>query len=44
MEDAKLLPAGAVWDPFCLQQDVPGGDTWLAEVKHYEREMLAGRR
>lgn len=43
MEDAKLLPAGAVWDQFCLQQDVPVGDAWLAEVKRYEREELAGR-
>lgn len=43
MEDAKLLPAGAVWDQFCLQQDVPVGYAWLAEVKRYEREELAGR-
>ena len=43
MEDAKLLPAGAVWDQFCLQQDVPVGDAWLAEVKRYEREVLSQR-
>jgi L-rhamnose isomerase len=43
MEDAKLLPAGAVWDQFCLQQDVPVGDAWLAEVKRYEREVLVKR-
>lgn len=43
MEDAKLLPAGAVWDQFCLQQEVPVGDAWLAEVKGYERDVLAKR-
>lgn len=43
MEDAKLLPAGAVWDQFCRQQDVPVGDAWLAEVKRYERDVLAKR-
>jgi L-rhamnose isomerase len=43
MEDAKLLPAGAVWDQFCLQQDVPVGDAWLAEVKHYEKDVLSLR-
>ncbi len=43
MEDAKLLPAGAVWDSFCAQQDVPVGETWLAEVKRYERDVLAKR-
>jgi len=43
MEDAKLLPAGAVWDQFCLQQDVPVGESWLAEVKRYEREVLSKR-
>lgn len=43
MEEAKLLPAGAVWDRCCAEQDVPVGDAWLAEVKRYEREVLAHR-
>jgi L-rhamnose isomerase len=43
MEDAKLLPAGAVWDQFCLQQGVPVGDAWLAEVKRYEKDVLSLR-
>lgn len=43
MEDAKLLPAGPVWDQLCARQDVPVADAWLAEVKRYEREVLAGR-
>ena len=43
MEDAKLLPAGAVWDYFCARQGVPVGEAWLAEVKNYERTVLAKR-
>ena len=43
MEDAKLLPAGAVWDYFCARQGVPVGEAWLARVKDYERTVLAKR-
>jgi L-rhamnose isomerase len=41
MEDAKLLPAGAVWDYYCARQSVPVGEAWLTEVKNYERTVLA---
>jgi L-rhamnose isomerase len=43
MEDAKVLPAGAVWDYYCARQGVPVGDAWLAEIKNYERVVLAKR-
>ena len=43
MEDAKMLPAGAVWDYYCARQGVPVGEAWLAEVKNYERTVLAKR-
>jgi L-rhamnose isomerase len=43
MEDAKLLPAGAVWDYYCARQSVPVGEAWLTEVKNYERTVLAKR-
>jgi len=43
MEEAKMLPAGAVWDYSCAQQDVPIGDAWLAEVRRYERAVLSTR-
>jgi L-rhamnose isomerase len=42
-EEAKTLPFGAVWDHYCLRQGVPVGGEWLAEVRRYEREVLAGR-
>jgi L-rhamnose isomerase len=43
MEEAKTLPAGAVWDFHCLRQDVPAGEGWLGEVKDYEREVQSRR-
>jgi L-rhamnose isomerase len=43
MEDAKLLPAGAVWDYFCARQGVPVGEAWLPEIKNYERTVLSKR-
>jgi len=43
MEEAKTLPFGAVWDFYCLQQDAPVGEAWLAEVKTYERKVLSNR-
>jgi L-rhamnose isomerase len=43
MEEAKLLPAGAVWDYYCARQGVPAGEAWLAEIKQYERSVLARR-
>jgi L-rhamnose isomerase len=42
-EEAKTLPLGAVWDYYCLQQGVPVGEAWLAEVKRYERGILLNR-
>jgi len=43
MEDAKVLPVGAVWDYYCAKQGVPVGDAWLAEVKQYEKDVLSKR-
>ena len=44
MEEAKMLPFGAVWDQYCLEQGVPGEDAWLTEVKNYERKALSDRQ
>jgi len=43
LESAKTLPAGAVWDAYCLQKDVPVGLAWLEEVRQYEKTVLAAR-
>lgn len=42
-EEAKTLPFGAVWDAYCESSGVPVGEAWLAEVKGYERDVLAKR-
>jgi L-rhamnose isomerase len=43
MEEAKSLPWGAVWDAYCESQNVPAGQAWLADVKHYENTVLTRR-
>jgi L-rhamnose isomerase len=43
LEECKSLPAGAVWDYYCLQQEVPVGRAWLDSVRQYERESLSNR-
>jgi L-rhamnose isomerase len=43
LEEFKGLPAGAVWDYYCLTAGVPVGRRWLDVVKRYEREVLALR-
>lgn len=43
MEEAKSLPWSAVWDYYCEQKSAPVGSDWLAEVKAYETNVLAGR-
>jgi L-rhamnose isomerase len=44
LEELKTLPAGAVWDGYCLRSGVPVGPEWLTDVRAYEREVLARRR
>ena len=43
MEDFKALPAGAVWDAFCLRAGVPLSFQWMSEIRDYERTALASR-
>lgn len=42
-EQAKALPFGAVWDQYCLQNDVPTGADWIKEVEQYEKDVLTKR-
>jgi len=44
LEELKTMPFGAVWDYYCLKQDVPVGPDWLDEVKQYEAAVLASRQ
>lgn len=43
MEDLKIMPFGAVYNYYCLQNGVPSGNAWMNEIKKYEKEVLAGR-
>jgi L-rhamnose isomerase len=43
LEEAKILPFGAVWDYYCERSGVPLGAAWLEEVRRYERDVLAAR-
>ena len=43
LEETKTLPFGAVWDHYCDASNVPVGTAWLAEIKRYEEQVLAGR-
>ncbi len=43
MEEFKTLPFTAVWHKYCLEQNVPVGAAWLAQVKDYEKQILAKR-
>ena len=42
-EEVKTMPAGAVWDYYCMTKDVPVGMAWFDEIKAYERDELSKR-
>jgi len=43
LEDLKIAPAGAVWEKFCSDQDVPGDFKWAKDVLDHERDVLSKR-
>ena len=43
LEELKGMPFGAVWDYYCLQQDVPVGISFIHGIKTYEAKVLAER-
>lgn len=43
-EEAKMLPAAAVWDRFCALADVPVGGAWLDDIRAYERTVITQRK
>ena len=42
-EEAKALPASAVWDYLCLSRGIPVGEDWINEVKDYEKNVPGKR-
>lgn len=43
LEELKGMPFGAIWDYYCLSQNVPIGFGFMDEIKAYESSELAQR-
>jgi L-rhamnose isomerase len=43
MEELKTKPFGSVWDYYCLQEGVPTGEEYIAEIQQYEKDILLKR-
>ncbi len=43
LEELKTKPFGAVWDYYCLVNDVPTGEDYIADIQQYEKEILSNR-
>ena len=43
LEEGKALPWGAVYDEFCVRNDVPVGSSYLGEIEKYEKEVTFKR-
>ncbi len=43
LEEAKAMPWNAVWDMFCLKNNVPVGEEFIPEVEKYEKEVTSKR-
>ena len=43
MESLKTMPWAAVWDYYCLENEMLTDATWLSEVLRYERDVLRQR-
>jgi len=43
LEECKSLPWNAVWDMFCLKNNVPVGESFIADVEKYEADVTSKR-
>ena len=43
LEEEKALPWQAVYDEFCLRNDVPVGQDFIADVEQYEKDVTSKR-
>lgn len=43
LEECKALPWNAVYDEFCLRNDVPVGTDFIAEIERYEADVTSKR-
>ena len=42
-EECKTLPFGAIWEQWCLSENVPENESWFEEIRKYEAEVLSKR-
>ena len=43
MEEMKMMPLSAIWDYYCLNNDVFTGSSWIREIQNYEKFELEKR-
>ncbi len=43
LEELKAKPFGAVWDYYCLKQNVPVAEDYITEIIDYENKVLSKR-
>lgn len=43
LEELKTMPFAAVWDYYCLMENVPTGMNYIDEIQKYEKEVLVKR-
>ena len=43
LEETKTMPVGAVWDYYCITQNVPPREQWLKDVRDYEENITSLR-
>jgi L-rhamnose isomerase len=43
LEEAKSMPWGAIWDYFCLKNNVIVGEDYIKEIQKYEKEVTSKR-
>jgi len=43
LEEAKALPWNAIWDYFCMINNVPVGTDFIADIQEYEKEIIFKR-
>lgn len=44
LEESKSLPWTAVWDMFCLKNNVPIAQQYIPEIENYEHNILSQRK
>jgi len=42
-EELKAMPAGAIWDYYCMKENVPVGVSFMDLIKEYEKKELVNR-